>query len=124
MNVITPAQKMAWVQFEASSGAKDIQINFSRSLIRQFVVDLAKKYQTPVPVVPTVATTDGATAPAPITPVQPIDNIEQVTDAIVAGLNSGQATASKFLASKSQNEQPVSGDNASSQSQLVSLNQN
>lgn len=107
MNVITPAQKMAWMQFDSTNGSKDIRINFSRSLVRQYVVDLAKKYQTPVATVAPTAT-DPAAAPVPVTPIEPIDNIEQVTDAIVAGLNSGQATASKFLATKGQASQPVS----------------
>jgi hypothetical protein len=109
MNVVTPAQKMAWMQFDTASSGKDVQINFSRSLIRQFVVDLAKKYQTPAPVLPAaVATADTAAVAAPVTPRESIDNIEQVTDAIVAGLNTGQATASKFVASKTSAPLPVS----------------
>jgi hypothetical protein len=124
MNVVTPAQKLSWMQFDTASGGKDIQINFSRSLVRQFVVDLAKKYQTPAPVLPeAVATADSTAVAAPVTPVEPIDNIEQVTDAIVAGLNSGQATASKFVASKQTAPQPVSSVDSQSSSQ-VSLSSN
>lgn len=108
MNVITPAQKLAWIQFDTTNSTKDVQINFSRNLIRQYVVDLAKRYQAPAPVLPAVASTDPSATAAPVTPESPIDNIEQVTDAIVAGLNNGQATASKFVASKSVTEQPVS----------------
>jgi hypothetical protein len=106
MNIVTPAQKLAWVEFDSANSAKDVQFNFSRSLVRQFVVDLAKKYQAPA--VAPVASTDPSAAPAPVTPNEVIDNIEEVTDAIVAGLNSGQATASKFVASKSQPTPSVS----------------
>ena len=118
MNVVTPAQKMSWMQFD-TSGGKDIQINFSRSLVRQFVVDLAKKYQKPVPVLTeAVASTESAAVAAPVTPRESIDNIEQVTDAIVAGLNSGQATASKFVASKQTAPQPVSSASSNNASQV------
>lgn len=106
LHVIAPAQKLAWVQFDESGGTKDVQINFSRTLVRQYVLDLAKRYQTPV-VAPTTSLEPGAVA-APLTPVAAIDNIEEVTDAIVAGLTSGQATASKFVASKSQGAPSVS----------------
>lgn len=107
VQVITPAQKMAWVEFNESGGAKDVQISFSRSLIRQYVLDLAKKYQKPALVVTPVAVTDPTAVAAPITPTEVIDNIEQVTDAVVAGLNSGQTTTSKFVATKAQAVPPV-----------------
>lgn len=114
MNVITPAQKLSWIEFGTSYGTKDVRVSFSRSQIRQFVIDLAKKYQTPTTVAPVAQTatadpaapTDPAATLAPQT-IAVIDNIEEVVDAIVSGLNNGQATASKFVASKSQSTQPV-----------------
>ena len=128
MNIVTPAQKLAWVQFDSANGTKDVQISFSRSLVRQYVVDLAKKYQAPAQVVTPVtpATTDpatpntanpstpAATVAVPVTPPEVIDNIEQVTDAIVAGLNNGQATALKFVSTKVQAVKPTDPTNPQS----------
>lgn len=106
VNVITSAQKLAWIQFENTNSNKDIQISFSRTLVRQYVADLAKKYQAPVEVKP--VSDDPNAAAAPATPRVAIENIEEVTDSIVAGLSSGQATSSTFVAAGQQKPNQVS----------------
>lgn len=117
MNIVTPAQKLAWMQFDTSFGTKDLTVSFSRTQIRQYVLDLAKKYQKTVQVA-TAAPSEGQALSPVVQNLNSIENIEEVTDAIATALNSGQSTAQKFIASNDKTPQPV----AATASQAVAAN--
>jgi hypothetical protein len=91
VQVVSYNQKLAWLDINSSFNEKDANFTFSRSLIRQYVRDLATKYQYPIK--------KGTDKNAAVYAVQ-IENIEEVTDAIFAGLSRGEATAQKFVAVK------------------------
>ncbi len=111
--VITPTQKMSWISFSDASGGKDIKISFSKSLVRDYILSLAKQYQKPVKIDPK-QDVDGQKTNAVLQAKNPIENIEEVADNIVAALNSGQATSERFI-TKTDSEDVLSSSNFSSQ---------
>lgn len=87
-------QKMSWLQIAEIPGSDNVSLSFSKTLVRQYVLDLAKKYQG--------QTLDPAKVanPASVMAITQqgnvINNIDEATDEIVRSLNTAQPRTQKL----------------------------
>lgn len=90
---ITNEQKMSWLQLNEAPGTKNLNIAFNKSMIRQYVNELAVKYQVIPKAETTVATVkdDGAVANVMLKGTK-ADNVDEVADNIYKALTTGTNT--------------------------------
>lgn len=88
--IIKPSydEKLSWLQMSETPGANNINLSFSKSLIRQYVVAQANKFQASSGINSIVNAKDAVLTTQKGTV---IDNIDEATDALVAALNSGKS---------------------------------
>lgn len=90
----TLEQKVSWLQVSEIPGTSNVNLAFSKTLIRQYVLDLAKKYQGQTLDPNKVA--DQANIMAITQKGTVINNIDEATDAIVNALNNSQPLTQKL----------------------------
>jgi len=86
----TLKQKLAWLSLNQQPGAINVGADFSKGLIRSYILDQVKKYQPP---------TNGVV----------VDNIDEVTDSLATALKNG-VQASEQLSIKSLHDSTVPPD--------------
>lgn len=90
----TLEQKISWLQVAEIPGTSNVTLEFSKTLVRQYVLDLAKKYQGQTLDPSRVADPAGITAITQKGAV--INNIDEATDAIVGALSSSKPLTQKL----------------------------
>lgn len=88
----TADEKLSWLQMSETPGANNVNLSFSKPLVRQYVITQANKFQASSgvskdTVKDAIATTDKGTV---------IDNIDEATDALVSALNNGKPLTQKL----------------------------
>lgn len=100
----TLADKLSWLQIGEAPGTNNVTLGFSKTLIRQYVVDKANRLQAG-------DTTSAADNTTLVTERgQVIDNIDEATDAIVAALNNGTQLNQKLTSKQGTYNQLVSAN--------------
>jgi len=90
----TLEQKMSWLQMIETPGSTTMNISFSKTFIRQYVLELAQKYQgeyVDIAKIKDTSKIDAITQEGNV-----INNIDEATDAIVSALSSGKALTQKL----------------------------
>jgi hypothetical protein len=93
--VIKPTyeEKLSWLQMTDTPGIRGVNLSFSKTLIRQYVLAQAGKFQAGG-TAPLANQTDGAYLVTQKGTV--INNIDEVTDGLVKSLTNGQVTTQKL----------------------------
>jgi hypothetical protein len=82
----TEKQKLEWLKLNEVSGTKDLNIEFSKGLVRQYVVDMTKKFQPAAPTDPS----------APLPQSLAFINIDEVVTQLQNALQNGNATTARL----------------------------
>ena len=78
----TFAQKLSWLKIDQSSGSKDVGLDFSKGLIRAYIIDQTNKIQKGLG--------DSTTYKVAI------DNIDEVADGVVTALKNGSSSGQQL----------------------------
>ena len=79
-------EKLSWLQVSSVPGATNVQLSFSRSLVRQYVVAQANKFQAGIG----MSGPDAKNALAVTQKGTVIDNIDEATDGLISSLTNMQ----------------------------------
>lgn len=82
---LTDKQKLSWIKLNQTPGSTNVDIEFSKGLIRAYILELAAKYSNVsqnTPVDSQITTIQNSLA---------IDNVDEAVDSIVSSLNKGIA---------------------------------
>jgi hypothetical protein len=112
----TLKQKMAWLELNQVPGSKYVDIDFSRGMIRTFILEEVKKIQSFQTAVDTTADAAGNDNKN----VLVIENIDETADAVIASLKSTSALNQK-LTIKQINSDNTIGANQTSSGQVASI---
>jgi hypothetical protein len=86
-------EKLSWLQITDTPGTRGVNLAFSKTLIRQYVLAQAGKFQAGGSA-PMANQTDGAYLVTQKGTI--INNIDEVTDGLVKSLTSGQVATQKL----------------------------
>lgn len=86
-------EKLTWLQISEAPNADNVNLSFSKSLVRQYVITQANKFQA------SSGTNVAGSSEAVVLTTQKgtvIDNIDEATDGLVGALNNGKAITQKL----------------------------